>query len=300
MSASFVKVAFFNKGSVVCALPEAWAWRNGEKCVVEMDYGLDVGTCMGATDAPSASGEDAATHHPRVLRRAGEEDQARLRENAVLAEEALQSFTELLAAEGTYVKPLLAHFTLNRERLLIVFGAPEHIDCRRAVGKLQWDLKTRVEVRHVGVRDEAAVAGGVGPCGRPLCCASWLRNFRAVNVRMARTQEMSLNPVAINGCCGRLKCCLRYEYDAYQEAAAGLPEAGAEVCGAACEGVVVGRDVLRRRLLVRTREHGLRHVAADEVTIVAGPQPAPADGGKETSDDHTGGEWTEPGAARHA
>ena len=299
MSANWVRVAFFHKGGAVCALPAEVVCSRGEKCVVEADYGLDVGTCLGPADAPAAAGAESA-HVPRVARTLTAADQARLLENAALAEQAAGAFAEMLREAGTPIKPLLSHYTLNRERLLIVFGAPEHVDCRKVVGKLQWDLKTRIEVRHVGVRDEAAVAGGIGPCGRALCCASWLRNFRAVNVRMARAQEMSLNPAVINGCCGRLKCCLRYEYDTYQEAGAGLPENGTVVRGPACEGMVVGRDVLRRRLAVRTREHGLQHVAADEVTAEAPVRPAPLDNGKETNDDHTGGEWTEPGAPREA
>ena len=298
MSTKWVRVAFFHKGGAVCALADGVECGHGEKCVVETDYGLDAGTCHGPAEPPPAAGTNA--HVPRAVRVLTPADQVRLRENADLAEQAIRQFAELLAQAGTPVKPLLAHYTLDRARLLLVYGAPEQADCRRIVGKLQWDLNTRVEVRHVGVRDEAAVACGIGPCGSPLCCASWLRSFRAVNVRMARAQEVALNPVVLNGCCGRLKCCLRYEYDTYQEAGAGLPENGTAVCGAECEGVVVGRNVLRRRLTVRTREHGLRHVSADEVAVAIPPRPAPAEDGKEARDDHTAGEWTEPGAAREA
>ena len=210
---SFARVAFFTRVCAVCALPEGLpALVRGGKCVVEMDQGLDVGAYMCvAENTPDAA--EQGRRAPRILRPANEQDLARVAENENLAEKALQRFVQLLGESGMFIKPLSAHYTLGRERLLIVFGAPDYIDCRRVVGKMQWDLKTRIEVRHVGVRDEAAVAGGIGPCGRSLCCATWLRNFRSVNVRMARAQEISLNPSAINGCCGRLKCCLRYEYD---------------------------------------------------------------------------------------
>jgi cell fate regulator YaaT (PSP1 superfamily) len=209
----YARIAFFSRVCAVCALPEGVpALVRGDKCVVEMEYGMDVGTHMGVVDhdAPDEA-EQGGRRGARILRKATEPDLARVAENMGLAAEALQRFVELNGEAGVFIKPLTAHYTLGRERLLIVFGAPDHVDCRRVVGKMQWDLKTRIEVRHVGVRDEAAVAGGIGPCGRPLCCATWLRNFRAVNVRMIRAQELSLNPTAINGCCGRLKCCLRYE-----------------------------------------------------------------------------------------
>jgi len=297
----FARVSFFTRVCAVCALPEGTlAPARGDKCVVEMEYGMDVGTHMGvvAHDAPDGAEQGQGSRRvARILRKATEQDLARVAENMDLAAMALQRFVELNGEAGVFIKPLTAHYTLGRERLLIVFGAADHVDCRRVVGKMQWDLKTRIEVRHVGVRDEAAVAGGIGPCGRPLCCATWLRNFRSVNVRMIRAQELSLNPIAINGCCGRLKCCLRYEYDVYLEAAKDLPADGTVVRWPENEGVVVGRDVLQRKLLVRTRDQGLRHVAAKDVTVVTKTEPPAAVKEEEKHEDPTG-EWAEPGAAR--
>ena len=293
----FARIIFFTRACAVCALPEAApALTRGDKCVVEMDYGMDVGTHMGAVEQGPEAAEDGGRRAPRILRKASEQDLARVAENEDLAAKALLRFVELNGEAGVFIKPLTAHYTLGRERLLIVFGAPDFIDCRRVVGKMQWDLKTRIEVRHVGVRDEAAVTGGIGPCGRSLCCASWLRNMPSVNVRMIRAQEISLNPATINGCCGRLKCCLRYEYDTYLEAARDLPADGTVVRWPENEGVVVGRDVLQRKLLVRTRAEGLRHVAANEVTVVTKTEP-PVAAKEETNEDPTG-EWAESGAAR--
>jgi len=205
------------------------------------------------------------------VRIAHAQDLEQITQNENLAADALATFTRLLAEEKIYIKPLMAHFTLTRERLLIVFGAPEHVDCRKIVGKMQRDIKARIEVRHVGVRDEAAVVGGIGPCGRALCCATWLRKFQPVNVRMARMQDVALNPAALNGCCARLKCCLHFEYDTYVEASAGMPDVGAAVKWKDDEGVVVNRNVLRRHILVRTREHGFQNVPVDEITVLTAP-----------------------------
>ena len=286
-------MAFFTKGCVSCALPVGLSLTRRDKAVVEFDYGLDLGACMGpATEPPDPPG--GVPQFPRVLRAATAADLQRSAENEGLAEQAMRAFEALMAREGMAIKPLLAHYTIGRERLLLVFGAPEHVDARKVASKLQWDLKTSVEVRHVGVRDEAAVVGGIGSCGRPLCCATWQRRFPAVSVRMARAQEMSLNPMAVNGCCGRLKCCLQYEYDTYLDAATGLPDDGTVVRWENMEGVVVGRDILRRRLLVRTRELGLRHVEANAVEIVAAAVTA----AKETEHDDSSGEWSEPSPAR--
>lgn len=296
MSDAFGRVSLVGEGCVVCVLNPGLAVAPGATCILQASYGLEHAHFKGMGAAPAA-GDDSKL--PRIARLATDSDDAQARANAEQAEKALGSFTRLLDASGIAIKPLAARFALNRERLLIVFGASEHIDCRKAVGKLQWDLKTRVEVRHVGVRDEAAVAGGMGPCGRALCCATWMRNFRSVNVRMAKTQEMSLNPVAINGCCGRLKCCLRYEYDVYLEAGEGLPSDGEIVRWQDGEGIVAGRDVLRGRLNVRTRDRGLQHVAASDATVVhadAGPAPAR----KEETHDDPDREWPESGPARKA
>ena len=294
----FARVSFSNRVCATCALPEGGpALMRGDRCVVEMENGLDVGTHMGAGENTPCADEGGG-RALRILRKATAQDLARVTENAELAEKAMLRFVQLLGESGVFIKPLSAHYTLGRERLLIVFGAPDYIDCRKIVGKMQWDLKTRIEVRHVGVRDEAAVAGGMGPCGRGLCCATWLHNFRSVNVRMARTQEISLNPTAINGCCGRLKCCLRYEYDVYVDAAKGLPEDGTVVRWQEHEGVVVGRNVLQRKIQVRTKEKGLLDVAADDVTIVSRTDSVQRI--KEETHENPDREWTEPGAPRQA
>jgi len=254
--------------------------------------------------APHENAPETPVKHARVLRTVKPEDLSKMEENETLAEKALNVFVTFMQQAGTPVKPLMSHFTLNRERLLIVFGSPEHVDFRKIVAKLQWDFHTRAEIRHVGVRDEAAVVGGIGSCGRALCCATWIRHFRTINVRMAKAQEISMNPTAINGCCGRLKCCLRYEYDVYAEAGRELPAIGTIVEWDEYEGVVVSRDILRGELFVRTREHGMRHVAANKTRIMtpATIQP-PSDeksDEKEEINEHSSGEWTESGPARQA
>jgi cell fate regulator YaaT (PSP1 superfamily) len=198
-------------------LPDGMALpQRGDKFLAEMAWGLDIGTCLGdacgAADAQTKVQGGAPL--PRIKRAATPADLARLAENEKLAEQALQRFVTLLQEHGLFIKPLSAHYAMGRDRLRLLFSAPDHIDCRQVVGKLQRELQTRIEVWHAGVREETAMLGGFGTCGRALCCATWLHQFRAVNIRMAKAQDIPINPAAINGCCGRLKCCLRFEYNA--------------------------------------------------------------------------------------
>jgi cell fate regulator YaaT (PSP1 superfamily) len=294
---SFGKVSLFTKGCVVCDLPPDALPARGDKCILELDYGMDVGTYLGSCACAAHAENDpaAGVRRPRILRMADERDLRRIEQNAADADRVMTAFVALVEESGQLVKPLMAHFTFNRDRLLIVFGSPDFIDCRRAVGILQRQHNTRVEVRHVHVRDEASVAGGIGSCGRPLCCATWLRVFRPVNVRMVKVQELPLNPVAINGCCGRLKCCMRFEYEVYQEAAEGLPATGMRVLWQSGECVVLGRDVLNRTVLIRTPDHGLRHVPVDELSRTGDSDARPETKEKEHED--PSGERPEPGPA---
>ena len=123
-------------------------------------------------------------------------------------------------------------------------------------------------MKQIGVRDEAGIIGGMGICGRKLCCCTWLRDFESVNVKMAKAQRLSLNPAAISGSCGRLKCCLRYEYEQYKEYGRGMPRQGATVDCPEGRGCVVGRDLLTQRLRVCLENQRVITCEADEATEV--------------------------------
>ncbi len=282
-------------GVFVCRVPTELALMPGERCLAELDYGLDTGMVLELFGLGEGGGEGGRVPSFRVVRRQSPEDDARLAENAALAERARLAFQQAVLHERGKVKVLCARFAYGRGRLFIRYVAQMTVDLRRFVGQIQRDYKTQVELWQVGVRDEAALLGCLGPCGRGVCCATWQRSFQSVNVRMAKAQEMSLNPAAINGSCGRLKCCLRFEYEHYRQAGEGLPLAGSVVRvaeGEDGEGVVVGRDVLRRRLTVRTREGRFLTVASEEVTVLREARPDPSEKGYGNED--SGSEWSEP------
>lgn len=199
-------------GTVVeCVCPPELAVRIEDLCVVEVERIPEYGRLMrleaSAAGSPSPPG--------RLLRRATLQDQARAAENAVMTKIAQEVLQRALERHRLRIHLVRVRYSFDRSVLTVLYvgeGAPE---VRLVTREVAQELGTRVDLRPVGVRDEAAVLGGLGICGRVLCCRVWLRRFAPVNVRMAKAQRLSLNPTAITGQCGRLKCCLRYEYPLY-------------------------------------------------------------------------------------
>ena len=173
-------------------------------------------------------------------------------------------------------------YSFDRAVLLVLFAAEERVDFREMVKELTVELRTRIEMKQIGVRDEAAIIGGMGPCGRALCCSKWLRHFAAVNIKAVKTQNMSLNPAAITGMCSRLKCCLRYEYETYKEIGRNIPRLGSTVqcpCGNAC---VVSKDILKQRVRVRLDD---QRVLEYDVSEIKGGIFEKEDDGRSTDED---------------
>jgi len=289
------------RGAVVALAVAGLTPRAGDLCVAEYNGATELGRVHGGSAVAAGAGE--ADRLGRVLRLADEADVVRAHVNEGLAEEALGAFRAEIARTRLSVKAVAAYFSLNRVRLLLLYCTPKTFDGRQVMATLQRRFGARVELRQIGVRDEAGLLGGLGPCGRVTCCATWLRQFRSVNVRMAKAQELSLNPGGINGGCGRLKCCLRYEYETYQEAGATLPHDGCEVVWDGGEGVVIGRDVMRGLLTVRAAGGRIVQVAAVETTSRERPD-VPRDAAEvvdsqpeEEQDEDSSGEWTEPETA---
>ncbi|MDD4102552.1 MAG: regulatory iron-sulfur-containing complex subunit RicT, partial [Kiritimatiellae bacterium] len=265
------RVRMPEKGVFNCRLPETLSLLPGDNCIVELDYGLDEGCALeifGFHDEV-----DAAEKLPsfRVVRKLSLENDARLKENESLADKAKQAFMLSVSTEKTHVKILHMRFSYGRDKLFIRYAAAVPVDLRRFVGQLQRDFKTHVDLWQVGVRDEAALVGCIGPCGRAVCCCSWQQQFPGVNVHMARVQDISLNPITLNGSCGRLKCCLRFEYDQYREVESSLPGHGSVVKLPELENIithVVGRDIMNGLLTVRTDDGRFFTVKASEVVTV--------------------------------
>lgn len=209
--------------------------------------------------------EKSAHHRPcRVIGRAGEEDFRRMAEAARLERRAARLFKEL--KEDMPLKLVDVSATVGGDLVTFFFATPEKVDYRRLVAILARRLDSRVEMRQIGVRDEARRLGGYATCGRELCCTNWLRGFDPVTIKMAKKQNLVLNPNRISGLCGRLMCCLAYEYEYYLDAIERLPRTGAKVALAdGAEAVVRQVNAVKGTLVVEHRDGSREEITPDRL-----------------------------------
>jgi cell fate regulator YaaT (PSP1 superfamily) len=230
----------------------------GERVVIELQRTTALAT-VARPPRPAALGSEA----PKILRRADQRDLARDEQNHAREREAHRLCLTRIRARNMTMKLVGVEFLFDGSKAIFYFCAEGRVDFRELVRDLVQGLHTRIEMKQIGARDETKMLGGVGPCGRELCCSTWLREFQAVSVRMAKEQGLSLNPSKLSGMCGRLKCCLRYEYDTYLELRRALPKVGAKVTSLKGDGVVLRHNVLKQTAIVRRGEDG----AEVEVTL---------------------------------
>ena len=231
-----VGVRFKNTGKVYYFSPKDMTFENGENVVVDTSRGIEYGTvCMPNKDIHTS---EIVLPVREVLRKATAEDTARRRKNEDLEITAYNTFIERIDAHGLEMKLIDVECAFDNSKLLFYFSAESRIDFRELVRELASIFHTRIELRQIGIRDEAKMLGGLGICGRPFCCSSFLSDFVQVSIKMAKEQNLSLNAAKISGACGKLMCCLRYEYDSYLAEKALTPKVGAEVMTPDGEGVV--------------------------------------------------------------
>ena len=242
-----VGVRFRPNGKVYDFDPGELTLLPGEMVVVETARGIE---CGRVARANRESGQDGRGLKP-ILRRANDEDRKRVEENAAKERHAMQVCQERIAAHGLDMKLVDAEYAFDNSKLLFYFSSEGRVDFRELVKDLASVFHTRIELRQIGVRDEAKKLGGVGICGQPFCCSRFLRDFQPVSIKMAKEQGLSLNPTKISGSCGRLMCCLKYEQDTYEELLKLTPKNGALVMTPEGRGVVVDTSVLSGRIKVR-------------------------------------------------
>ena len=205
-----------------------------------------------------------------VLRRANPVDLATMEEYRQREEMALARGREKAAELDLPMKIIKAEYSFNGQRLLFFFFAEERVDFRELVRALARSFRTRIEMKQIGPRDEAKLIGGNGPCGRSLCCTSWLTEFHPVSIRMAKQQDLPLTPAEISGLCGRLLCCLAYENDQYVVVKNALPKVGTQVTTPQGKGTVVGLNILTESVTVRLQDDLTVEMKAGEATPLPG------------------------------
>jgi cell fate regulator YaaT (PSP1 superfamily) len=240
----------------------------GESVVVETDQGLSVGVAAGGTTRLMSD-----QHQPRLIRRIDHNDMRQQARNSGREREAFDYCREKIKQRKLPMKLIRAEYLHGGNKAIFYFAAEHRVDFRDLVKDLAQKFHTRIVMRQVGVRDESKMTGGIGSCGATLCCAKWLPKFEPVSIRMAKDQNLVLNPQKVSGQCGRLKCCLTYEQTQYQEARKGLPKPGRIVKTPDGDGRVQEVDILRRRVKVCLQDGNSHAFDADVIEQVPGSGP---------------------------
>lgn len=208
---NIIGLKFTDSGKLYCfSTEEGVRLRKGEEVVVESELGISIGRVVVDNFPPDKLGQHELKP---ILRKVTEADRNQAQENSEVAAEAYAFCNERIAARNLPMKLLTVEVTLDRKRFLFYFSAEERIDFRELVKDLASKYRTRIELRQIGVRDAARMIGGMGVCGREFCCRSFLQNFAPISIKMAKQQDLVLNTCKLSGTCGRLMCCLSYEYD---------------------------------------------------------------------------------------
>lgn len=247
-----VGVRFRKAGKIYYFDPGNLELKPGQEVVVETSRGLELGDVVQESKKVN---DDEIVPPLRLVRRvATESDKNKISENKCKEEEAFKVCQEKIEKHGLAMKLVEVEYTFDHNKIIFYFTAENRVDFRELVRDLAAVFRTRIELRQIGVRDEAKIVGGMGPCGRGLCCATFLGSFGPVSIRMAKEQNLSLNPTKISGICGRLMCCLRYEADHYEHARGEFPDTGDRVITPKGDGKVISTNIVKKTVLVELEE----------------------------------------------
>ncbi|PLR80274.1 stage 0 sporulation protein [Bacillus canaveralius] len=247
-----VGVRFKKAGKIYYFDPGELSIQKGDFVIVETVRGVEYGKVVIARKQVEQN--DVVLPLKKVLRIADHKDRLIVEENKQAAKESYDICCEKVNEHQLDMKLVDVEYTFDRNKVIFYFTADGRVDFRELVKDLAAIFRTRIELRQIGVRDEAKMLGGIGPCGRMLCCSTFLGDFDPVSIKMAKDQNLSLNPTKISGLCGRLMCCLKYENDEYELAKEQLPDLGEFIKTPSGRGKVVGLNILERVLQVELSE----------------------------------------------
>ena len=267
---NIVGVRFKNAGKIYYFDPVDFELEEGMDVVVETARGLEYGTIV--VGKKEIDEESLVSPLKPIIRIATEEDTNIYKENKEKAKETFELCQQKIKEHDLTMYLIDCEYTFDRNKLIFYFTAEGRIDFRELVKDLAAIFKTRIELRQIGVRDEAKSIGGLGPCGRSLCCSSWLGDFQPVSIKMAKDQSLSLNPTKISGICGRLFCCLKYEHDVYVEAIEKVPPVGAIVKVDDNKGKVIETNPLLEQVKVEFNDKTIKICMKDELKVLQAPK----------------------------
>ena len=238
------KVYFFD--------PAGKKYANDDHVIIDTARGPEYGICVGGNH--NVPVKDVVLPLRPVIRKATEQDERTVKNNRELENKAYQVCLDMIREQNLDMQLVSAECAFDGSKILFFFTADERVDFRELVKNLASAFHTRIELRQIGVRDKARMVGGLGICGRPFCCATFLDDFQPVSIKMAKTQNLSLNPTKISGTCGRLMCCLKYEQDAYEDLIKNSPKLESFVDTPDGRGTITEINLLRQQVKVRMED----------------------------------------------
>ncbi|TLG77202.1 PSP1 domain-containing protein [Culicoidibacter larvae] len=264
-----VGIRFKTTGKVYYFDPNKLSIEQEMHVIADTSRGLECGQVV--QSIKKVNKDEVVLPLKKVVRIATEKDHKKIVENQKAADKAIPKCTELIRKNKLDMQLLDAEYTHDRERLLFSYTAGERVDFRQLLKDLAGEFKTRIELRQVGVRDKARIVGGLGPCGYALCCSTFSGDFDGISIKMAKNQNLSLNPIKISGLCGRLLCCLQYENEVYVELNKMLPDVGSFVKTDEGEGRIQYINVLKQLLTVVIKNDDttiIREYHLDDVEVL--------------------------------
>jgi len=247
-----VQVRLREAGKITYYSTSGMKFKVGDTVIVEADRGLDYGQVL--SEAEAIMDSDLEEPLKKVMRKANPWDIDQIGKNKRKIKEVMDTCSRKIHDRKLQMKLIDAEFSFDRSKIIFYFTAEGRVDFRDLVKDLASAFKTRIELKQIGVRDEAKMLGGLGPCGRALCCATYLKDFEPVTIKMAKEQNLPLNPTKISGLCGRLMCCLGYEYSTYKNLMKGLPHEGETIKTPKGQGRVVAVNALKRAVTVELED----------------------------------------------
>lgn len=244
-----IGVRFKRVGKVYYFLPGKIQFVEGDHVIVETARGMEYGEVVIAEK--EVREEDLVAPLKQVVRRATSKDDKKIEDNQRKENEAFEICEKKIEKHGLKMKLVEVEYTFDNSKIVFYFTADGRIDFRDLVKDLASVFKTRIELRQIGVRDEAKMLGGLGPCGRPCCCSCFLGDFNPVSIKMAKEQNLSLSPTKISGLCGRLMCCLNYEHRHYCETRRRMPKIGSTVITPEGQGIVLENNAISEKIRVK-------------------------------------------------
>ena len=257
-----VGVNFKPHGQIYYFDPGKLKLKNNITVIVETEHGLQFGTIVNSKIKIPTSKIQGKLK--KVIRIANKSDYNKYKKNIKDATLALKKCRQLVEKDKMDMHIIDASYTFDRDKLIFRFLADNRVDFRELARELAAIYKVRIELRQIGVRDKAREIGGYGPCGQKLCCVRFLKDLNAVSINMAKTQNIALNPSKINGVCGRLMCCLKYEEECYEKCRQGMKKIGDKIDTEHGPGTITGLDILRQKYKVNVPNYGIVEVDKNE------------------------------------